>query len=54
MRPTTERRGGARHEVPNGREVTPTKLWTLAVLAAVLAFASRMISVTALRTILRF
>lgn len=47
------RRGGARYQVPSFREVTPTKLWTLAVLAVTLAWVARF-SVTALRYLMRF
>lgn len=47
------RRGGARYKVPSLREVTPTKLWTLAVLAVTLALVARF-SVTALRYVMRF
>ncbi|MGI0148995.1 MAG: hypothetical protein ACREDF_05630, partial [Thermoplasmata archaeon] len=49
----SERRGGARYQVPNLKEVTPTKLWTLAVLAVSLVWVARF-SVTALRYAMRF
>ena len=52
MRPTNERRGGAQYQVPNGKEVTPTKLWTLAVLA-VAAWITRF-AVAAYAQVLRF
>lgn len=48
-----ERRGGARYEVPCLREVTPTKLGTLAVPAATLTWTARF-GVTALRYAMRF
>ena len=48
------RRGGALYEVPNRTEVNPTKLWSFAILAAVVAWATRLVSMDALRYVLRF
>lgn len=47
------RRGGARYQVPSLREVTPTKLWTLAVLAVTLAWVARLGTI-ALPYLMRF